>query len=189
MIVSRNLNWKHIVYYSWKSMIYFFILSLVVYVLHEQFDIHSISIPFNAIATLSTALAIYLGFKNNSAYDRWWEVRKIWGLLVNYSRAWGREVFNFALPTDKAFAGELVDWQKRVIYRHIGFVHALRFFLRIRKPYNKNSNELVEDQNQYADVKAFLSPEEFRQFREKNNPPNYLLQLQGDDIRTAFEKG
>ena len=189
MIVSRNLNWKHIVYYSWKSMIYFFILSLVVYVLHEQFDIHSISIPFNAIATLSTALAIYLGFKNNSAYDRWWEVRKIWGLLVNYSRAWGREVFNFALPTDKAFAGELEDWQKRVIYRHIGFVHALRFFLRIRKPYNKNSNELVEDQNQYADVKAFLSPEEFRQFREKNNPPNYLLQLQGDDIRTAFEKG
>ncbi len=189
MIVSRNLNWKHIVYYTWKSMIYFFMLSLLVYVLHIQFNFERLSIPFNAIATLSTALAIYLGFKNNSAYDRWWEARKIWGLLVNYSRAWGREILNLALPTENAYADELEQWQKRVIYRHIGFVHALRVFLRIRKPYNKNRNELIEEHNRYADVKAFLSPEEFRLFREKNNPPNYLLQLQGEDLRTAFEKG
>ncbi len=113
MIVSRNLNWKHIVYYTWKSMIYFFMLSLMVYVLHIQFNFERLSIPFNAIATLSTALAIYLGFKNNSAYDRWWEARKIWGLLVNYSRAWGREILNLALPTENAYADELEQWQKK----------------------------------------------------------------------------
>ncbi|MBT8295292.1 MAG: hypothetical protein KJO51_02650 [Gramella sp.] len=189
MIVSRNLNWKHIVYYTWKSMIYFFILSLVVYVLHVQFDFHRISIPFNAIATLSTALAIYLGFKNNSAYDRWWEARKIWGLLVNYSRAWGREILNLPLHQNGEPLSELQEWQKKVIYRHIAFVHALRVFLRIRKPYNKNRNELVEDHNRYADVKDFISDEEFKKFKEKNNPPNYLLQLQGEDVKAAFQKG
>ena len=37
------------------------------------------------------ALSVYLGFRNNAAYDRWWEARKLWGQLVfdirNLSRA------------------------------------------------------------------------------------------------------
>ena len=42
-------------------------------------------------ALLGVALSIYLGFRNNAAYDRWWEARKLWGQLVfdirNLSRA------------------------------------------------------------------------------------------------------
>ncbi|MEO5324694.1 bestrophin family ion channel [Mesorhizobium sp. CC13] len=42
-------------------------------------------------ALLGVALSIYLGFRNNAAYDRWWEARKLWGQLVfeirNFSRA------------------------------------------------------------------------------------------------------
>ena len=33
-------------------------------------------------ALLGVALSIYLGFRNNAAYDRWWEARKLWGQLV-----------------------------------------------------------------------------------------------------------
>ena len=47
-------------------------------------------IPFGAISALGSALAIFLAFRNNSAYDRWWEARKIWGALVNDSRSWAR---------------------------------------------------------------------------------------------------
>jgi putative membrane protein len=36
-------------------------------------------------------LSIYLVFRNNAAYDRWWKARKLWGQLVfdirNFSRA------------------------------------------------------------------------------------------------------
>lgn len=189
MIVSRNLNWKHILFYTWKSMLYFLVLSLTVYILHVQFNFEKLSLPFNAVATLSTALAIYLGFKNNSAYDRWWEARKIWGLLVNYSRAWGREVLNLTIATTAESNAELKAWQKRVIYRHIAFVHALRVFLRIRKPYNKLRSEILEEHNNYKDVQDFLSVEEFENFKTKNNPPNYLLQLQSEDLKLAFKKG
>lgn len=189
MIVSRNLNWKHILFYTWKSMLYFLVLSLTVYILHVQFNFEKLSLPFNAVATLSTALAIYLGFKNNSAYDRWWEARKIWGLLVNYSRAWGREVLNLTIATTASSNAELKVWQKRVIYRHIAFVHALRVFLRIRKPYNKLRSEILEEHNNYKDVQDFLSVEEFENFKTKNNPPNYLLQLQSEDLKLAFQKG
>jgi putative membrane protein len=42
-------------------------------------------------ALLGVALSIYLGFRNNAAYDRWWEARRLWGQLVfeirNFSRA------------------------------------------------------------------------------------------------------
>jgi putative membrane protein len=38
------------------------------------------------------ALAIILAFKNGSAYDRWWEVRIVWGSIINNSRTWARQV-------------------------------------------------------------------------------------------------
>lgn len=38
------------------------------------------------------ALSLFLGFRNNAAYDRWWEARRLWGGLLADMRAWSREV-------------------------------------------------------------------------------------------------
>jgi ion channel-forming bestrophin family protein len=188
MIVSRNLKLSHIVFYAWKPMLYFAALSIAVYVGHIVFDMHGLTLPFNAVATLSTALAIYLGFKNNNAYDRWWEARKVWGLLVNYSRAFGRQILTLALSGDDK--SELIAWQRRVLYRHIAFVHALRVFLRRKNPYlGDDTEEPIEDHNTYNDLHNFLSQEEFELVTTKRNPPNYLNKLQGDDLRLAHERG
>lgn len=44
------------------------------------FDVSNFSLaPFGL---LGVALSVYMGFRNNAAYDRWWEARKIWGELV-----------------------------------------------------------------------------------------------------------
>jgi len=189
MIISRNLKWRHIIYYTRLKLLYFVALSVSVFVLHEIFDIRELSIPFNAVATLSTALAIYLGFKNNNAYERWWEARKIWGLIVNYSRAWAREVLTMILPNGEKDE-ERESLQARLLYRHIAFVNALRVFLRRKYDYNDtNIKEIVEVKNGYGEVKKFLSDAEFYEMLTKKNPPNYLLQLQGDDLKTAFENG
>ena len=32
------------------------------------------------------ALGFLIGFRNNHAYDRWWEARKLWGQLINENR-------------------------------------------------------------------------------------------------------
>lgn len=189
MIVHRNLNWRHVLFYTWKSLLYFFFLSLVVYTLHHEFDMEKLTVPFNVVALLSTALAIFLGFKNNSAYDRWWEARKIWGLLVNYSRAWGREVLTLSQTPDGIPSEELSAWQHRLIYRHIAFVHALRVFLRHRHDYNENGEEWVEAPNDYADIRPFLSEEEADEVLSKHNPPNYLLLIQGQELKEAYRRG
>lgn len=56
-------------------------------VLAEQFVFdYQIKIPPSFHALLGTVLGLFLGFRTNSAYDRWWEGRKLWGQLVNESR-------------------------------------------------------------------------------------------------------
>lgn len=38
------------------------------------------------------ALSLFLGFRNNAAYDRWWEARKLWGGMLADLRSYAREV-------------------------------------------------------------------------------------------------
>lgn len=189
MIISRNLKWRHIIYYTRFKLLYFVLLSISVYIIHEIFDIRSLNIPFNAVATLSTALAIYLGFKNNNAYERWWEARKIWGLIVNYSRSWAREVTTMILPNGEN-ESELEQIKANLLYRHIAFVNALRVFLRQKYDYNEtNIKEIVEVKNGYGEIKKFITEAEYEETISKKNPPNHLITLQGQDLKRAFENG
>ena len=51
--------------------------------------LHLSATPF---ATFGIALSLFLGFRNNAAYDRWWEARKLWGGLVADLRSLAREL-------------------------------------------------------------------------------------------------
>ncbi len=70
-----------------------FALSLVVVWAHRAFPGW---VPaFNngtAFALLGIALSIFLGFRNNACYDRWWEARKVFGKLVYVTRGFAREI-------------------------------------------------------------------------------------------------
>ncbi len=60
----------------------------------------SAATPFSV---LGVALSLFLGFRNNAAYDRWWEARKLWGALLVDLRALAREADLF-LPKPEAAA-------------------------------------------------------------------------------------
>ncbi|TBR36335.1 MULTISPECIES: bestrophin family protein [Dyella] len=45
-------------------------------------------IPFTLIGI---ALSIFMSFRNNACYDRWWEGRKLWGQLIISSRSLARQ--------------------------------------------------------------------------------------------------
>ncbi len=75
-----------------------------------------------AAAALTAVLGTLIVFRNNAAYDRWWEARKLWGTLNN-------EVRNLALKVRahvEADASELADFSRLLV----GFAHALRMHLR-----------------------------------------------------------
>ncbi len=89
--------------------------------------------PFSLIGL---ALSIFLGFRNNASYDRYWEARKLWGALVNNSRTLTRQALIYiaappdAPPEEHAAVAAL---RERLVRRQIAFVHALRLHLR-RQP-------------------------------------------------------
>ena len=85
------------------------------------------SVPFTLIGL---ALAIFLGFRNSAAYDRFWEARRLWGDLVHRARSFARQVQT--LPRFDAPAGpqDHGDPRRLLMLRTIAFASALRHQLR-----------------------------------------------------------
>lgn len=75
---------------------------------------------------LGFAISMLLVFRTNTAYDRWWEGRKLWGSLVNNSR-------NLAVKLDAILASE--DKENRVYFSQLLglFAKELRYHLQMEK--------------------------------------------------------
>ncbi|WP_245545475.1 bestrophin family ion channel [Fluviicola taffensis] len=50
-------------------------------------------IPTQIGSVFGLAIAFFLGFRMNSAYDRWWEARKIFGELTNNTRSFVTKIY------------------------------------------------------------------------------------------------
>ncbi|MGC4004619.1 MAG: bestrophin family ion channel [Pirellulales bacterium] len=74
------------------------------------------------VAAIGVPLGILLVFRNNTAHDRWWEARKLWGQLTNDCR-------NLALKV-RAHADLDTNDYRRFAKHLIAFPEALRLHLR-----------------------------------------------------------
>jgi putative membrane protein len=94
MIVKRGFSLKNLLAWSGHHILW---LSLGAsgFALLYHYQIMTCTIPWLPVSVIGTAVAFYVGFKNNSAYERLWEARKIWGGIVNSSRTWGMFVDGF----------------------------------------------------------------------------------------------
>ena len=85
-------------------------------------------IPFTLIGL---PLAIFLGFRNNTAYDRYWEGRKLWGEMVICARTLARQCQSLiALDAAPDPRQRDTDVRVRMVHRAIAFAHLLRAQLR-----------------------------------------------------------
>lgn len=127
--------------FSGRHVIWLTLWAIVVPVFIEtlhSYDIRAFKVPWLPVSLVGTAVAFYVGFKNNSSYDRLWEARKIWGAIVNDSRSLGSNVRAFITNqfTDVDIEDkELLACQKRLIYRHIGWLYSLRSQLLLPSPW------------------------------------------------------
>jgi len=82
------------------------------------------------LGVMGGAIGIFVSFRTNSCYDRWWEGRRLWGQLVNTSRHLATQVLTYVddAATDSAQPREIVR-------RHVGYVHVLRCLLRAQDPW------------------------------------------------------
>ena len=128
-----------------------------------------LALPSLPLGMMAAALSIFLAFRTNSAYDRWWEARRLWGSLVNESRTFGRQALTLRdRGNGDAGSRELVEWQ-------IAYVHALRCHLR--------------GQNPYPEIAGRLPPPLVTWLRSQRNVPLALLLHAGRQLRAHFDAG
>jgi len=86
MYIRRTIPLRSIWDVDKWNMIAFALYATMICILHRVLAVDAVAIPFLAVGTLGTAVAIMLAFKNNTAYSRWWTAREAWGGLLVASR-------------------------------------------------------------------------------------------------------
>ena len=133
MIVTAAPNFKQVVREIWKPLALLFVWDVIVTIIYVVLPFRAPSLP---LTLLGSALALFLGFRSNSAYQRWWEGRGLWGLMINASRNLARHARNF-LPD-----GEALDMKRTIVLRQIAYVNALRCQLR-RQPVDQEVHRFL----------------------------------------------
>lgn len=193
MYVRRNIRASLILWFCWKEVAFFILLSSAVYWLYCQMHLQWIAVPFLPVGTIGTAVAFYIGFKNNSSYERLWEGRKIWGSITNLSRYWGMLVSD--LDDEKISAEDLTSIKQKLIRRQIDWCNLLRLQLRQTADYWNPDRLLPEVQllGQYKilgepqqDYNRYLAAEvqiaDRARLVGQSNPSSTLLKIQLEEI-------
>lgn len=106
MIVRPHLSWLRMLF-VWRGSIvpkifprlaFVVLLAFVVTALRARFPSFAIRLEPGPLGLLGVTLAIFLGFRNSTSYERFWEARKLWGSLLNTSRSLSRQAFTMPSP-------------------------------------------------------------------------------------------
>lgn len=155
------------------------------------------SMPIAPLGTIGVAVAFYVGFKNSQAYDRFWEARKIWGGIVNVSRAWGNQVLTFVsshhAPHD-VDESDVKNIQRSLIYRQLAWINVLRYQLRRKTPWAFVAKRGAKKYMQETDVEAMraeiaelLVDEERQVICAQANGATQVLRWQSEELKQVVE--
>lgn len=176
MIVKRNFDLRKVFWNIRFETLTTLFVAIVIFVLHRN-KIIDLALPFSIAGILGSALAIFIAFRNQSSYARWWEARTIWGGIINNSRIFARQIIanvNNAMVIGKVSKEDANGYKKEMIDRQIAFAHSLRLLLR--------------KQNNLAEFQHLLCEKEFEEIKQKQNRSNILLHTQGLRIKEAMQK-
>ena len=208
MYVKKNFGLKGLIAFSGHHVVWLSLWALGYTVAFEYLNLKWLVIPWVPLAVIGTAVAFYVGFKNNSAYDRMWEARKIWGAIINSSRMWGANVR--AYVTTQFASENYSDFQveevvKKLIYRHLAWLYALRSQLLIPTPWEHvNQNRLIrtwakrrmktfgvglyDDEITEIELKHYLPKDELDRLIKYKNTATQIIDQQAQDLKELRSK-
>ena len=178
MIVKRNFHPLKIWAYIKNQVLFILIWSLIVWLVFFFTQEKAMALNFTPIGILGSALAIFVAFRNNSAYGRWWEARTLWAGIVNSSRVFARLVITFTdshSHQDNYNQDRSEAFKKSLVYKQIAWVHAMRLHLR--------------GQNKWDEIEPFLNKQEYDLIKTKDHKPNAIHLLMGQQIYEAMANG
>ncbi|MDV6345632.1 bestrophin family protein [Nitrosomonas sp. Is37] len=177
MIVKDKTSWVRLLFHfrgssfmeTWPRILTVTVTSMIVTYIELYYSIQAYSLTTTPFLLLGVILGIFLAFRNNASYDKFWEGRKLWGALVNTSRSLTRQAC-FMLDSVQDIV-ELQHLREVFVKRVIAFAHALRCHLRNEDP--------------AEEIKKFLPPKDLITVLQSAHRPLAILHQLGRDLAFA----
>jgi putative membrane protein len=167
MIVGRKPRIRQTFKTAWQTLIALFVWDVAVTIFYFLSPFRAPALP---LTIFGTGLALFLGFRVNSAYQRWWEARQQWGLMTNVSRSLARAALAFIPERD---GGKTM--QITLIRRQMAYAHAVRQQLRRLDP-GEEVRRLLPDDGALPEL-------------DRRNPANGLIENSARIVAQAKDKG
>jgi len=175
MIVRQRTHWLKMLF-IWKGSVLkkiiaqlfiITIFSVAVYYFNGKIYDYKVKLNPTVFTLIGLALAIFMGFCNTASYDRFWEGRKLWGLLVIETRSLTRQILSFISNVSKEEKQEIVKLIS-------AFCWSLNYQLR--------------DKTETKPIQHLLSEEQFHQIQGKQFIPNIILGFISDWLNEQNKK-
>ena len=174
--IAEQQNWFGFIFQLHFSVIpvifprvlLFIVLSLIISQLYYlQLPV---TLPSQTSIVSSLVLGLLLVFRTNTAYERFWEGRKLWGILINTVRNLAREIW--VGITEKTSQDK--PTKIAIMRLLVAFAIATKLHLR-SEPIDRELAEL-------------MSSERYEQLKLKNNPPLEIALWIGDYIKKQADR-
>jgi len=177
VIVRPKLNWFRMLFVWHGSVLstvlppmgFVLLSSLLALAAHYWFAALPLQLDPVPFSLIGIALAIFVAFRNTASYERFWEGRKLWGLLLNETRSLARQASSLtSLGADDA--------------RVRGFVMLLVAF-------SYSLKHQLRDSDDRSDLNRLLPPLLADQISASEYRPVTVLQLLGAELKGWREQG
>src|SRR5262245_15009733 len=190
MHVGKSYKAHEFFQWSLRRIFALLLVSLVPVLLYQVLGFSGVSLPWSVVVLLGTTVALVAGFKNLQTYNRSVDAQQAWSAISASSRVWGVLCRDF-LNTDSA---------RKLIYRHIAWLTALRFALRSPRPWetvDQKANagfrklyRVLEQETLLPDQLAtYVSGEDAGAILQASNPAARILQLQSANLKSLLDTG
>jgi ion channel-forming bestrophin family protein len=144
------------------------LFALLISLLHEWG--FKVSVPILSSVVPSIVLGLLLVFRTNTAYERFWEGRKLWGTLVNVVRNLARYIWVAIEEKDPEDRTAKIQTLRLLV----AFAIATKLHLR---------SEKID-----LELQALVPEEKWQQLHSMNNPPLEIAFWIGDYLQQQYQK-
>jgi putative membrane protein len=131
--------------------------------------LHFFNLPILSSIVPSIVLGLLLVFRTNTAYERFWEGRKMWGTLVNNVRNLARQIWVAIEEKDP----QDIAFKKSALRLLPAFAVAMKLHLR---------QESVN-----PELEPLMSPAQYQKLKSMNNPPLEIAFWIEDYLHEQYE--
>src|SRR5262245_30469696 len=178
MIVRDHLPMQRLWPHMARRLTLLLVFDFTIAVLYTKAGLTWLSLADLPLSMIGGALSVFLAFRNNSAYDRWWEARALWGSLVNTARTFARQVLTMVDEDPgedvRDDDGVLIS-RRSLVELQIAYVHVLRCHLR--------------RQNPFPELERTLDGRVVDYLRRQRNVPAAMLLVKGRILRRLYDDG